>query len=178
MRTAAVLRAIIAAVGVVGVMGCGATVDGAATTSTVSAPADVYDPCAQLSDSALREAGLDPASESVTTNADGPASWRICGWYPADHRYKVDVLSTSHTIAETRANEKLNILREVTVGGRRGLVTQDKSDRQGNSCYVALPAQQGMFEIAIGWESSAATKPDLCALAVEYAHKLERHLPG
>ncbi|WP_280489862.1 DUF3558 domain-containing protein [Nocardia farcinica] len=178
MRIAVVLRAIVAAVGVVGVVGCGTTVDGAATTSTVSAPADVYDPCAQLSDSALREAGLDPASESVTTNADGPASWRICGWYPADHRYKVDVLSTSHTIAETRANEKLNILREVTVGGRRGLVTQDKSDRQGNSCYVALPAQQGMFEIAIGWESSAATKPDLCALAVEYAHKLEPHLPG
>lgn len=180
MRIAVVLRAIVAAVGVVGVVGCGTTVDGAATTSTSSGGADgteLFNPCSEVPDEWLRETGLDPATKTVTTDPQDESAWRICGWYAVDGPYRVDIMSTSHTQAESRANEKLTGFREVAIGSRLGLIYKDKSDNLDLSCYVSLPAQQGMFEIAVGWRASQPVTADRCELAVEHAKDLEPHLP-
>ncbi|MEU7633375.1 DUF3558 domain-containing protein [Nocardia sp. NPDC049220] len=179
MHTADVLRTTLGGLAVLALAtGCGSSVDGTATTTAKSTDdIQVFNPCTQLSDDVLRRMGLDPATKYVTTDPpEGPASWRVCGWYPPEHKYKVDVMSTSHTLAETRANSKVTILREVTIGSRNGVISQDKSDTQGDSCYVSFPAEQGMFEIAVGWESRAQ-KPDLCELAVKHAKDLEPNLP-
>ncbi|WP_327111724.1 DUF3558 domain-containing protein [Nocardia sp. NBC_01730] len=181
MRTADVLRTALGGVAVLALAtGCGSNVDGAApTTGATESRGDVqvFNPCSQLSDEALRAIGLDPLAKSVTTDPpQGPSAWRICGWYPPEHKYKVDVMSSSHTLAETRANNKIAILREITIGARNGVVSRDKSDTQGDSCYASFPAEQGMFEIAVGWESEAR-KPDLCELAVKHAQALEPILP-
>lgn len=181
MRIAHALRTVIT-VGAVLVLaaGCGTEVGGQATsTSTTTTPSvdNLLDPCTDIPDEWLVETGLDPSSERDVVNPTDASAWRICGWDAVDLPYLVDVLSTSRTIDDARANTKLNILRDVTVGDRQGIVSQDKSDPNGESCYVSFPAEQGMFEIAVGWRASHAMTHDRCELALKHAIDLERHLP-
>ncbi|MBF6263302.1 DUF3558 domain-containing protein [Nocardia farcinica] len=177
MRTAAVLRAIIAAVGVVGVVGCGATVDGAATTAGDSSGNVTFNPCTDLPDDVLRSTGVDPSTKRVTTDAAGSSSWRICNWEAIDLPYYLSVASTSHTQEESRNNPKLTGFRDITIGPRQALIYQDKVDSRGNICYVSLPAAQGMFEVAASWRASQPITADRCELAVEHAKDLEPVLP-
>ncbi|SLI40340.1 Protein of uncharacterised function (DUF3558) [Mycobacteroides abscessus subsp. abscessus] len=87
----------------------------------------------------------------------------------------MDLLSTSHTIEDTRKNPNVEIIREITIGGRQGLVNTNKIEG-GDVCYVSLPAEQGMFEIAVGWFDSRPIR-ESCDLAIEHAITLEPHLP-
>ncbi|MCP2278760.1 DUF3558 domain-containing protein [Nocardia amikacinitolerans] len=183
MRTADVLRTAAAGAAVIGLAaGCGSTVGGTAATPTTTASSadnvELFNPCTQLTDEVLRATGMDPATKSVTTDpAQGPAAWRVCGWYPPGRAYKITVYSTSHTPDESRANEKLTGFRDVTVGSRNGATYHDKSDTDGERCYVGFPAQQGMFEVSASWTSERPRTTDMCEVALEHAKDLEPHLP-
>ncbi|MBF6211087.1 DUF3558 domain-containing protein [Nocardia puris] len=160
--------------------GCGTEVGGQATsTSTTTTPSvdNLLNPCTDISDEWLIETGVDPATEQDIVNPTDASAWRICGWRSVDLPYRLDLLSTSRTIDEARANPDLEILREITIGSRQGLVLQNKSDSDGDICYVSLPAAQGMFEIAVAWRSSQPKTHDRCELAIEHATDLEPHLP-
>jgi hypothetical protein len=159
--------------------GCGPTVSGSPATTTRNLDdIQVWNPCTQLGDDVLRSTGVDPATKSVTTDPpQGPAAWRICGWYPPGRAYKMTVYSSSHTVAESKANEKNTGFRDVTIGPRNGMTYQDKSDAQGDRCYVSFPAEQGMFEVSASWTGNGARTLDMCEIAVKYAKDLEPHLP-
>ncbi|MGW4632971.1 DUF3558 domain-containing protein [Nocardia sp. NPDC004415] len=180
MRNGRVLGAALAGVCLLGVVGCDETVDGTATAPTTTVrdidEIEVYNPCTELSADVLRATGVDPASKrTVTDPPSGPASWRVCSWYPAGDPYVLTVASSSHTIDETRAKESVTVLRDTTVGGRSGIVFREKSNPDG--CYVAFPAEQGMFEVYASWLSNGAKDVDSCALAARHADDLEPHLP-
>ncbi|MEV0031118.1 DUF3558 domain-containing protein [Nocardia sp. NPDC050793] len=183
MRTADVLRTALAGVAVIGLAGgCGSTVGGTAATPTTTVrnldEIEVYNPCTELGDEALRATGIDPATKRVITDPpQGPASWRMCGWRAPDLPYTLQVGSSSHTPEETRSNPKVTVLNDVQIGSRPGLISQDKSDSKGLICYVTFPAEQGMFEISVGWMSSQPITRDRCELAVEHARDLEPILP-
>ncbi|MFC9895407.1 DUF3558 domain-containing protein [Nocardia sp. NPDC127579] len=144
----------------------------------------IFNVCSELSDATLRGVGLDPSSKDVVTDPPtGVSSWRVCAWRPTGtdasgkRTIRVTIFSSAHTLAESRANTKVNVLRDANIGPRQGLVLQDKTDTD-ESCYAAMPAEQGMFEVNISWGvTSVGTKPDLCELAVEWAADLEPHLP-
>ncbi len=142
----------------------------------------MFNVCSQLGDGALISAGLDPATKRVLTDPPtGPSTWRSCNWKSIDNRYgvggqRVDVFSTSHTLAEARAKEGVIGVRDTTVGARPGLTFQEGNDPE--SCYVAFEASQGMFEVAAGALSDQIPSVDkLCELAKLYAANLEPHLP-
>ncbi len=101
----------------------------------------------------------------------------MCGWLSPDLPYTMQVGSTSHLQEETRSNPKLTGIREVVIGSRPGLISQDKADAKGLICYVNFPAEQGMFEISVGWLSSQPITRDRCELAIKHARDLEPHLP-
>ncbi|MEU7768385.1 DUF3558 domain-containing protein [Nocardia sp. NPDC049190] len=180
MRTADVLRTTLGGVAVLAlVTGCGSSVDGTATTTAKPAnDIQIFNPCTQLSDDVLRGTGVDPATKSVTTDPpSGPASWRICGWQSTELPYFVDVASSTHTVEETRANDKETGFRDVMIGPRASLIHQDKTDTRGETCRVAIPAEQGMFVISATWRASKPITNDRCELAVGHAKDLEPHLP-
>ncbi|WP_067474164.1 DUF3558 domain-containing protein [Nocardia amamiensis] len=180
MRTADVLRAVLGGAAVLAlVTGCGSTMDGTATTTSKSAgDIQIFNPCTQLSDDVLRATGLDPATKHVVTDApEGPTSWRICAWSSTDLPYRVDVASSSHTVDETRANDRETGFRDVMIGPRTGLIHQDKTDTRGETCRVAIPAEQGMFVISASWRASKPITHDRCDLAAEHARDLEPSLP-
>jgi hypothetical protein len=182
MRTADVLRTTLGGVAALALAtGCGSSVEGTATTTSTAKSADdiqIFNPCTQLSDDVLRATRVDPATKSVTTDPpSGPASWRICGWQSTELPYFLDVASSSHTVEETRANDRETGFRDVAIGPRTALIHQDKTDTRGETCRVAIPAEQGMFVISATWRASKPITHDRCELAVVHAKDLEPHLP-
>ncbi|APE32752.1 hypothetical protein BOX37_00805 [Nocardia mangyaensis] len=180
MRTA-VGAVVVAAV----VSGCGGGESGSAQPTTTTRDLEkiiVFNVCSELGDDALLEAGLDPATKRVLTDPPtGVSTWRVCNWKSLDNRYgvgsqRVDVFSTSHTLAETRVKESVTDLRDTTVGNRPGLIFREKNDPE--ACYVAFEAEQGMFEVAATWLSDEDNRTgDQCDLAAQYAAALEPNLP-
>ncbi|MFE3543427.1 DUF3558 domain-containing protein [Nocardia sp. NPDC059177] len=180
MRNSRVLGAAMVGACLLGVVGCGSSVDGNPTAPvTTTRDIDsivVYNPCTELGADVLRATGVDPASKrTVTDPPSGPASWRVCSWYPEGDPYVLTVASSSHTIDETRAKESVTDLRDTTVGGRSGITFREKSNPDG--CFVAFPADQGMFEIYSSWLSNGAKDVDSCTIAAKHAADLEPHLP-
>lgn len=183
MRGVVVIRAMVCGLAGVAVLaGCGDTEQGAGTPTKAGAT-EVFNPCrGALSDDALRSAGLDPATKRVTTDPpSGVSAWRVCSWQPLDDRYgsgrrSVGVYSTSFTLDDARKKESLTDMREIQINSRPGLVYRDKS--LPDSCYVAFAAEQGMFNVDVGWLSTeGAHVGDLCEMAKQYSAALEPHLP-
>jgi len=167
--------------------GCGSTTEGeptAAGSNTASTTRnldeiEIFNPCRELSSEALQAAQLDPSTKRVLTDPpSGPSSWRSCNWKSADGQFRVDVFSTSHTIEETRAKESVTDLKDVTVGQRQGVTFFESSDTKREICYVAFPAEQGMFEVSAMWTRKASRDTDVCTLALERAVDLEPYLPN
>ncbi|WP_040795285.1 DUF3558 domain-containing protein [Nocardia higoensis] len=181
MRAINAARTVIAGVAVLGlVTGCsdiglGGSEAGTPTAATPEMD-NLLDPCTDIPDEWLIETGLDPSTEQNIVNPDKISSWRICGWEPSTHTYRMDVLSTSRTIEEARANPTVVTLREITIGDRHGVVNKNDLET-GRICYVNLPAEQGMFVIGVGWYGSR-TAEDGCDQAVKHATDLEPHLPN
>ncbi|MFC6014485.1 DUF3558 domain-containing protein [Nocardia lasii] len=168
-----------------GVVGCGGSTEGAAKPTTRNIDEIiVYNVCRDpgISDEALRAAGLDPATKSVFTDPPtGVSSFRACRWHPLDDRfgpmnYVVYVYSTSHTLQELRAKESATVLGETTVNGRPGLISKERGNPDG--CYVDFNAEQGMFQVSVGWLSEYKSRAgDTCEIAARHAGLLEPSLP-
>lgn len=180
MRAIIAARTVVAGVAVLGLatgcsdIGLGGSAPG---TPTAAKPEmdNLLNPCTDIPDEWLIETGLDPSTERNIVNPDEISSWRICAWEPSEFSYRMALLSTSRTVDEARANPKLVILRDVTVGARHGVVAKDGFEG-ARSCYVSLPAEQGMFEIAVEWFGDRPAEAQ-CDLAIKHATDLEPHLP-
>ncbi|MEV0364284.1 DUF3558 domain-containing protein [Nocardia fusca] len=182
MRTADIVRAVLAAVAATAlVTGCTSSSDGAATGTaapTAAGPIEVFNPCTELPDELVAEVGLSPASKDVVTDPpEGESSWRVCAWLTPDNLIRVSILSTSHTLDEARANENLVHKVETTVASRPALRSNDKAEIDGKSCYTSFAAEQGMFEIKATWFEEDGWTRDICEISGEFATALEPHLP-
>ncbi|MBF6211088.1 DUF3558 domain-containing protein [Nocardia puris] len=175
LRTAITVGATLALATACGVE-FGERADSTSTTPTLAMD-HLLNPCTDIPDEWLIETGLDPSSEPDSVNPAEPSAWRVCGWRSVDKPYRVDVMSSSRTFEETRANPNIVVLRETTVGSRRALVSRIISDTIEESCYVAFPAEREMFTVAVGWYATHPMIEDRCELAVKHAADLERRLP-
>ncbi|MFG1768258.1 DUF3558 domain-containing protein [Nocardia salmonicida] len=187
MRSVVVMRAVVCGVVGAGVLaGCGGTEEGSAGPTTTARNPDtieVFNPCrGALSDEVLRGVGLDPATKTITTDPPtGVSAWRVCSWGPLGNqsdtgRRRVAVLSTSHTLAEARQKDGVINVRDTEINGRPGLISQEGSDP--DSCYVSFGAEQGMFEVKVGWLSTEGPRVgNTCEMAADYATALEPNLP-
>jgi hypothetical protein len=182
MRTADLIRpALATAVAAVLATGCTSSTEGSATGTTAPSTTEVieiFNPCTGLSDQLLTDIGLDAATEDVVTDApEGPTSWRVCAWRQPDDLIRVTVMSTSHTLDDARANDKLIDKVETTVGPRAALQSKDRTETPGKACYTSFEAEQGMFEIAASWFEEDGWTRDICEISAEYAAAFEPHLP-
>src|SRR5690606_3426947 len=171
-----IARTAVAGLAVLTLAGCGGQTSGTATPAGPEKD-NLLNPCTDVPDEWLVETGLDPSTERDIVNPTEVSSWRICGWQPVSgEKYRIDLLSSSKTLEETRANTSIVILGETTVGDRPALVNRNATDTAGDNCYVNFPAGQGMFAVAVSW-LAPDTPQDLCDLAIRHATDLERHLP-
>lgn len=166
--TAVLAAAVVLVVGT----GCSSSTSGTASPETSDpkgATAALWDPCTQVTDDVLRQAGMDPATK--TTNIGGVAvdGWKLCSWHDnPDYYYTLGVWSSLFTIEDLKKKPDNVDFQAVTAGGRNGFQYRTASDKNGTNCYVAFPASQGTFEVSIyNMSSRAAEAP--CSHAVSAA---------
>lgn len=173
------------AVGALLLAGCGTGASDTPEPTTDKPETVAFDPCNELSNDALRTAGLDPASKSTSIDPpDGQASkWKICRWTPSGDSlgYSVGIGSTTFTQADLPANKTVTGFQDVQIGSRAGKTYYPADDPDQLRCYVSMPAGRGgMHNIIVSWqyserESASETPP--CGIAVERAKELEPYLP-
>lgn len=179
-------RVVLAGVALLGlVAGCSTQENGepaAQGQDTASGEVTVeFNPCTDLSDEALRATRVDSGTKDVSIDPpEGPTTWRICGWNATEGPYRVSVASTTHKQDEVYNNSAVTGFNPVQINGRSGLTYHSISDPDQLRCYVSFPAEQGMFNVIVGWrygsrESMPQSPP--CDLAVQHARELEPFLP-
>ncbi len=157
------------------VSGCG-TVSGQAEPENPTASDPAFDPCEDIPDEALREVGMDPATESRDILGVHQPGWRICGWNSTTRDY-LTVYSTSRSLDDVRRNPDFTGFEAVVVGGRDGMSFREVGDTQAAVCDVAtaVAGKAVMFSL----EATAPAPPgrDVCADVRELTARLLPHIP-
>lgn len=164
--------------------GCGGvTGEGSSVDTTEQKPETVaFNPCDELSDDALRAAGLDPNTKKDSVNSPtGGGVWKICFWRPLDRTpYAVSVGTTTFTQDDLADNPTVTGFEDVQIGSRAGKTYRQANSSMNLRCYVSMPSGGGMANIIVDWDASekdSAPNTPPCSLAVERARELEPYLP-
>lgn len=133
--------------------------------------AHFWDPCAELSDATLKQAGALPEKKNAAVQLVG---WRICAWPTVFEHYWLNVSSTDEdTLSTMRRDPTYTDFRDVSVDGRKGQTYLFTHSRRGG-CTVGFDTSYGSVHIDM-------TKPyadDACERAVDVARKLLPSLPS
>ncbi|NLU84989.1 DUF3558 domain-containing protein [Rhodococcus sp. HNM0569] len=147
-----------------GATGCSG--DDPSDETTTSAAAEPWDPCT-ISDEALVQAGLDPASEGPGLSAEAPG-WKTCRWESNDISVILGA-STTTGVDQFRDNPENIDFQDVTVAGRQGFTYRDAQDDAGEFCWLTAPSQ-GVGILNMQVTRSPFTKDDttpMCEWAVK-----------
>ncbi|WP_188827596.1 DUF3558 domain-containing protein [Nocardia camponoti] len=126
--------------------GCGAEQGGSGGATTTAAAA-LFDPCTQISEDALRAAGVDPATKVSGAGGVHQSGWEICSW--AGHNFRLGVFSTGRSVAEFE-NKPGNVdFQDVIVAGRQGRQYRVEGATDDLDCDIVFPARQGAVALNI-----------------------------
>nr|WP_280193621.1 DUF3558 domain-containing protein [Nocardia farcinica] len=168
---------IVAAAAVVPVLGaCGGTTSGTATTSTSAAEVALWNPCTEIPDDLLRQAGVDPAVVESGVAGVHQSGWEICTW--RGPTYSMAVYSSTRSVQEIREKPGNTDFRDVQIGGRQGVEYRVAGASRDLDCDIVFPASQGMVSIRIGNSALVDNPQDPCRLVNKAAEILVPVLPA
>ncbi len=110
-------------------------------------PQITFDPCLDIPDGLLVDAGYDPRSKEIADYPMGSYTFLACGYDGTVHipgvlfRYGINILAGNITLEEELAKDRL-IATETTINGRRALLEVEDNDQ--NSCAIAVEAKFGI----------------------------------
>ncbi|MFD4458665.1 DUF3558 domain-containing protein [Nocardia sp. NPDC058480] len=137
---------LVAGLAVVGLVGC----DSGESTSkgaTTTAKPVLWNPCTEISDAALTEAGVDPATEEKGVAGVPQSGWEICGWAGPD--FSLTVYTTNKPVDEFEQKPGNVDFRDVTIAGRTGREFKVTGASKDLGCDVVFPAKQGVVQLQI-----------------------------
>ncbi|WP_454197023.1 DUF3558 domain-containing protein [Nocardia sp. Marseille-Q1738] len=173
------MRPITGAVLVAGLLVAGAALagcdsaDGDPQPSTTTVSAVLFNPCTGIPDSALRAAGVDPATEESGIAGVHQSGWEICGW--KGKRYSITVYSTAKPPAEISGKAGNTGQRDVTIAGRTG--TEFRSENWDRGCNVVFSAGQGAVHLQVLGRVSDDNPEDPCATLARVGEAVVPSLP-
>lgn len=152
---------LVAAVIAPGLMACESSTSGS-PTSVSAAPVQLFDPCTQIPDDALRSAGVDPVTEESGVAGVHQSGWEICSWKGT--KYAVTVYSTGRTVSEFERKPGNVDFRDVSIAGRQGREFRVNGASKSLLCDVIFPAVQGVLQIELSNKASLSNHEDPCIL--------------
>lgn len=168
---------VLAAVGVVGLVGCGsASVEGQAETTSGQAGEPVFDPCS-VPDEALRAIGVDPASESRDIQGVKQPGWSLCSWNDPDVTFFVTIFATATPLDGVLTNERFTDVTPVDLAGRKAFTVRETSDKRNEHCDVVFAAGADTFMLQADYAKGLPPSESPCPLAIKNAQVLEPVLP-
>ncbi|WP_084473085.1 DUF3558 domain-containing protein [Nocardia alba] len=188
VRSAVVKVFGVAVVAGVTVVGCGDGEQGTATPQTTSgvsvaasptsvdAEAKVWDPCS-LPDSAVSGAGLNVGSRKNEVAGVDFTGWKTCSWQDSAKQFTFSVLSSEHTLAESRARTDFTDFTETTVASHKALQLRTTGSTHDLGCTVAVEVPNGSVLFRLLNRVSASAPPAPCPEVRRLTDSLARYLP-
>ncbi|NLU84612.1 DUF3558 domain-containing protein [Rhodococcus sp. HNM0569] len=136
-----------------------------------------FDPCLDLPDEALREAGYDPADADEDSFSPDEYTFLDCTWTSFDGRYGLNVLSGNITWEEQREKVK-DYSTPITVGSRPALLDEDPAAPE--ACAIAFPSDIGVViasRTVVWGDGEEAPKEEWCKGLDQTAAIIERYVP-
>ncbi|NLE80731.1 MAG: DUF3558 domain-containing protein [Rhodococcus sp.] len=137
-----------------------------------------FDPCLDIPDSALIEAGYDPASEEEADFPAGAYTFLGCQYDTKEVQYGLNVLSGNITFAEELEKVK-DYSTPTEINGRQALV--EVRQEMPNGCSVSIETDYGVLIIARDTFRTHSTQEipydTWCDGLEETASIFARHLP-
>ncbi|WP_072688868.1 DUF3558 domain-containing protein [Rhodococcus marinonascens] len=139
-------------------------------------PLVAFDPCLDIPDEALVEAGYDPQSKDVDAVAADYHTFLICGFKTPQRQYGLNVLSSNITFAEEQ--EKVaDYSTPIELDGRRAL----RKVASTLSCAVSMETNYGILIVSrIFFSTRSDQNPEVerCIGIEDTASIIARYLPG
>lgn len=168
--------AAVAALGVMGLVGCGSTsVEGQAETTAPQAGVPAFDPCS-IPDEALRAAGMDPATESRDILGVKQPGWSLCDW--SGDGTAITVFATAQDLSEVRENDRFTDFDPVEVDGRAAFTFREVTDKRNEYCDVVLASGADTVMIKSGYFVGKTPAEGPCPLAIRNAQVLAPSIPN
>ncbi|WP_084508671.1 DUF3558 domain-containing protein [Nocardia pseudovaccinii] len=156
----------------------------ASTSTTVTATtskdpeAAIWNPC-DIPDSAISALGLNTASKDTTVAGVDPTGWKVCGWLSAAKTYNFGVLSSEHTLEESRQRTDYVDYVSTTVGSRTALQFRPRGATHDQTCWLAVEVPHGIVDFKVmnrsGTVGASAGEP--CAEVRRLTEALAQYLP-
>ncbi|WP_278261860.1 DUF3558 domain-containing protein [Nocardia sp. AG03] len=140
------MAVVTAGVVVLGVAGCDSGEPSSQGATTTAAPV-LWDPCSEISDAVLTEAGVDPSTEESGVGGHAQSGWKICAWDAPD--YSLTVYTTNKTVGEFEQKPGNVEFQDVTIAGRAGRQFKVQGASKDLGCDVVFPAEQGVVQLEI-----------------------------
>ncbi|AII08836.1 DUF3558 domain-containing protein [Rhodococcus opacus] len=160
--------------------------DNSAVQPTARAPRHVdksdrahvtFDPCLDIPDSALIEAGYNPATEKNADFTPDEYTFLGCSYKTPERLYGMNVLSGNITFAE-EVEKSLEHATPIDINGRRGLLKFDTGVT--NSCDLSMETSFGIFGLTRSIFPNypgPAPEAEWCAGLEDTARIFERYIP-
>lgn len=148
----------------------------AASPSSVDAEAKVWDPCS-LPDSAVSGVGLNAGSKKSEVAGVDFTGWKTCSWQDTAKQYTFSVLSSEHTLAESRARTDFTDFTETTVGSHNALQLRTTGTTHDLGCTIAVEIPNGSVLFRLLNRVSASSPPAPCPEARRLTDNLAQYLP-
>lgn len=150
----------------------------AASPTSVDVEAKVWDPCL-LPDSAISGAGLNVGSKSKDVAGVDFTGWKVCAWKNPGNQYSLALMSSEHTLAESRqrATEYTGFA-DVTIGAHKALRFRPVGSANDLACYVSVEVPNGSVDFHLQNRVSAKNPPEPCAEATRLSTALVQYLPA
>ncbi|MBC7304645.1 MAG: DUF3558 domain-containing protein [Nocardia sp.] len=117
------------------------------TGATTTAKPVLWNPCTEIPDAALTQAGVDPATEEKGVAGVAQSGWEICGWGGPD--YSITVYTTNKPVDEFEQKPGNVDFRDVTIAGRTGREFKVTGASKDLGCDVVFPANPGVVQLQI-----------------------------
>ncbi|MFD6215378.1 DUF3558 domain-containing protein [Nocardia salmonicida] len=150
----------------------------AASPTSVDAEAKVWDPCS-LPDSAVSGAGLNVGSKSKDVAGVDFTGWKVCAWKDPGNQYSLALMSSEHTLAESRQRTtEYTGFADVAIGAHKALQFRPVGSANDLACYVSVEVPNGSVDFHLQNRVSAKNPPEPCAEATRLGTALVQYLPA
>ena len=175
----------ILACGLLAATGCdGAPVTAPEKKTGKAANEASWDPCTQIDNDALAQAGVDPATrDNAIEDVHDIEGWKLCSWHnrDADWDHTLGIWSTTYTTDDFRVDNQdkpyVVDVTDISVAGRPGVQYRKAYDFPNSVCYLGIPYSGGMVQATILNTAPTESKQDPCITVTQTVEMLASELP-
>ncbi|MEU4709584.1 DUF3558 domain-containing protein [Nocardia salmonicida] len=150
----------------------------AASPTSVDAEAKVWDPCS-LPDSAVAAVGMNLGSKKKDVAGVDFTGWKVCNWTDSAKKYTFSVMSSEHTLAESRQRtSEYTGWVDLQVGSHNALEFRPIGSANDVACYISVEVPAGSVDFKVQNRISAEGASEPCGEARRLSTALVQYLPA